>query len=94
MNIEFDIARQWRAEHGQIGIGGVCIICDDVVKAWVAELPSVSHWLPGCLAIDEEGRGWRATGGNENVGAIEWVIYARQWKMVGPIPVGGRRRKL
>jgi len=93
MSIEFDIAHRWRELEGYTGKGGVCILYDDVVTSWVAMLPPANQFVPGCLAVDEEGRAWRATGGNENDGAVEWVSYASKWGQTNTMPPGARRRK-
>lgn len=75
MNIDFDIAKRWRTENEYLGKGGVVIIFNDVATGWVAELPPASQWTPGGIAVDEEGRTWRASGGNENDGALRWEAF-------------------
>jgi hypothetical protein len=91
--IEFEITQAWREANGYQGKGGVCIVYDDVCTAWIEELPPANHWVPGSLALDEEGRAWRATGGNESDGAAEWVPYATKGRSLSRIAPGARRRK-
>jgi hypothetical protein len=92
--IEFEITQAWREANGYQGKGGVCIVYDDVCTAWVPELPPANHWVPGSLAVGEEGRAWRATGGDENIGAAQWVLYMSKWRSATPAAPGSRRRNL
>lgn len=71
MNAE-ELAKTWREKHGYIGKGGVIVIFDGVVNSWVNELRNPEHWLPGCLAIDEDGNQWIAKGGGKRKGAESW----------------------
>lgn len=73
--IEIDLATNWRELKGYTGKGGVVILYFDVPTAWCEVLPEARGWAPGCVAVDEEGRTWIASGGNENDGAREWQPY-------------------
>ena len=80
MKIEIDIAQRWREERGYTGKGGVVIVFNDVATAWCEALPEPRGWAPSCIAVDEDGRTWWATGGNENDGAHRWEPYgASRW---------------
>lgn len=67
-----NLAEKWRAEKGYIGKGGVIVIHDGIVNSWVNELRDPEHWAPGCIAIDEEGNQWIATGGDRQSGSERW----------------------
>ena len=66
------LAKNWRAENGYAGRGGVVVIFDGVVNGWVNELRDPDHWSPGCIAVDESGGQWISVGGNEQCGALRW----------------------
>jgi hypothetical protein len=42
---------------------------------WINELRDPEHWEPGCIAIDESGTRWKATGGNNYDGAESWNVW-------------------
>lgn len=65
-------AAKWREAEGYQGREGVVVIYRGEVQGWVNELRDPSHWAPGCIAVDETGACWEATGGNEYDGATEW----------------------
>ena len=50
------VARRWREENGYVGRGGVIVLFEGDVQSWVNALRNPEHWLPGCVAIDEDGR--------------------------------------
>jgi hypothetical protein len=66
-----DLAHQWRIDNGYTD-GGVVIIYDGIVQGWVDDLRNPEHWRAGCIAIDDAGRQWRATGGDYLSGAEQW----------------------
>jgi hypothetical protein len=67
------LAKAWRLEWDRIGRGGVVIVFDKEIAGWMNELRSPDHWVPGCIAIDENGRTWKAVGGTERDGAQSWM---------------------
>jgi hypothetical protein len=66
----YELAQQWRANHRHHG--GVVIIYNGIVQGWVDDLRNPEHWRAGCIAIDDAGRQWRATGGDYLSGAEQW----------------------
>lgn len=66
------ITEQWRQENGYLNRGGVIIVQGNYVQAWVRELPPANHWQPGCVAVNESGWAWIATGGDAVEGAEHW----------------------
>jgi hypothetical protein len=69
----FDVAQNWRKLNGYLDRGGVLVFFDGVVQGWVNVLRNPEHWQPGCIAVDERGRTWTATGGDGQHGAAKWV---------------------
>lgn len=67
------MARAWREEKGYLNRGGVIVIHDGIVNGWVNTLRNPDHWVPGCVAIDEEGRSWTTIAGNDREGALMWL---------------------
>ena len=70
-----EIARRWReAERKQ---GGVVIVHagSSEVSGWVNELRKPEEWEPGVFAVQEDGRIWRAEGGDWQRGATSWQPY-------------------
>lgn len=65
-------AFKWRKEHGYLGRGGVIVIYAGIVNGWVNELRDPNHWVAGCIAVNETGDSWIATGGDEPNGATAW----------------------
>lgn len=63
-------ALQWRKEYQKSA--GVVLIYQGEIYGWKNELRDPQHECPGTLAIDEQGRIWKATGGNNACGAKEW----------------------
>jgi len=66
------LATTWREENGCTGKAGVVIFFDGEVQGWCNELRDPQHWQPGCIAVDEDGRGWVAVGGTNYMGADSW----------------------
>jgi len=54
--------------------GGYVIFYYYEVAGWTKELTAenAQSWVPGCIAYDENGSWWHATGGNEYDGAERW----------------------
>lgn len=69
-------AKCWRDDNGYSGKGGVIVICGDVVQGWANELRDPQHWIPGCIAVAEDGRCHEARGGNDYGGAECWHLCA------------------
>lgn len=65
-------AHQWREKMGYTGKGGVIVFWHGELQGWVNELRDPESWQPGCIAIDERGRQWEATGGDNYNGATNW----------------------
>lgn len=69
------LANEYRCEqqnrdHGYVvitGIGGWH------VTGWTIDLTHPGNWVPGCYAVDIDGRIYIATGGDDYHGAQEWV---------------------
>ena len=66
-------AKDWRDNNGYNGKGGVVVICEDQVQGWVNALRDPQHWMPGCIAIAEDGTCYKATGGDDQNGAVFWM---------------------
>lgn len=66
------IAKKWRIENGYKNKGGVIVFFNSIVNGWVNELRDPKSWQPGCIAVDESGNQWMATGGNAYNGAAVW----------------------
>lgn len=66
-------ARRWREQWGYIGRGGVVVVLDGEVQSWVNKLRNPEHWQPGCVALDEDGKGWTTVAGNALGGALLWL---------------------
>lgn len=69
-------AQSWRSEYECTGRGGVIVIHDGLVQGWVNSLRNPDHWMPGCIAVSEEGQIWIAEGGNDYDGAKAWRAIA------------------
>lgn len=70
----FEKAKQWRAEHGYTGRGGVIVFWGDILQSWCRELPTAKDWCPGCVAVLEDGTCFTAIGGNDSDGAQGWCL--------------------
>jgi len=66
-------ARRWREQWGYVGRRGVVVLLDGEVQSWVNELRNPEHWQPGCIALDEDGKGWTAIAGNTQDGSLMWL---------------------
>lgn len=67
-------AQQFRRNHNLVG--GVVVIHNGEVEAWMNELRNPERWIPGCIAIDDAGNQYVAKGGNTQDGARGWEQLA------------------
>jgi hypothetical protein len=68
-----DDARRYREQEALVGKGGVVVFFQGQVQGWVNELRNPEHWQPGCVAVDEQGRMWKAMEGDAQRGALTWI---------------------
>lgn len=68
-----ETARTWRLEHGYVGRGGVIVVYNGEVQSSVNVLRNPEHWVPGCVAVAEDGRSWTTLGGTEQHAALMWL---------------------
>lgn len=66
-------AQRWREQWDYTGRGGVVVVNDGKVQSWVKELRTPYDWQPGCVAVDEDGKGWKAIAGTAEDGALMWL---------------------
>jgi hypothetical protein len=77
-------ATEWRVQDGKVGRGGIVVfppvditrpasIDRIAVAGWSNELRNPERWVPGCIALNEDGKLWEAKGGDEWYGADAWV---------------------
>jgi len=54
--------------------GGYVIVFHYEIAGWTRHLTNetAQGWMPGCIAYDEQGEWWHATGGDEYEGAERW----------------------
>ena len=62
---------EYRAER-QIK-GGYVVTYNGEVSGWTKGLGNAPGWMPGCVAYDESGSEWIASGGNHYDGAEQWI---------------------
>ena len=67
----FDLVEKFRTNRPDLK-GGVVVIYDGEVTAWMSELRDPHKYVDGCIAIDESGREWIARGGDYQNGAEHW----------------------
>jgi hypothetical protein len=66
-------AIEWWSAEKYTGKGGVMVLSPQgVVQGWCNALRDPDHWIAGCVAIDEAGKQWVATGGDTKNGAECW----------------------
>lgn len=58
--------------HAYHLVGGCVIVWGDAIQAWQDDLKDPHVWIPGVVAYFEDGRRFRAVGGNNQDGATEW----------------------
>ncbi|MCG8617678.1 MAG: hypothetical protein MI802_15775 [Desulfobacterales bacterium] len=56
---------------------GIFVFHMNQYQGWMNELKDACKWPPGCIAVDESGNQWKASGGNARDGAKEWL--PRNW---------------
>lgn len=64
-------ATAWRANRPDL-IGGVIVFHGRELQGWVNRLRNPEHWVPGCIALDCDGKQYVATGGDAYNGAQHW----------------------
>lgn len=69
----------WRKKH-PTQTGGVIIFHGRELQGWVNQLRNPEHWMPGCIALDCDGKQYVATGGDAYNGAERWEIIAVKTK--------------
>ena len=70
-----DIAAKWRSKQPENRAKtGVVLIWDGEVYGWKNCLRDAIHERPNAVAVDEQGRVFRAEGGNDYDGAKCWVV--------------------
>ncbi|WP_299594318.1 hypothetical protein [uncultured Microbulbifer sp.] len=69
-------AQRWREHNGYTGKGGVVVLFNDKVCGWMNELRDPQGWEPGCIALDEHGNQWQASGGDSYNGAERWEVMS------------------
>jgi len=65
-------AQLWRDQCQFGDPKGVVILRSGMVSGWMDCLRSPENWIPGCLAVDTDGKIWIAEGGNYRDGAERW----------------------
>lgn len=68
-------ADQWRDNNDLTG--GIVVFFESQIQGWVNVLRDPQQWQPGCIAVDEAGSEFVATGGNSYEGADQWVQASR-----------------
>ena len=68
-----ETARAWREQKGYVDRGGVVIVYGDKVQGWVNALRDPAHWVPGCIAVAEDGQSWTAFVGSDRDGSLMWL---------------------
>lgn len=51
---------------------GYVVFWDHEIAGWKLFLDNARGWCPGCIAVSENFECYRATGGNDRDGSIEW----------------------
>ncbi len=58
--------------------GGVVLVWDGAGYGWKNCLRDASHERPGALAVDADGNVYRAEGGDDQGGAMAWVVVTSE----------------
>lgn len=66
-------AQEWREQKGYSGRGGIVVLHDGKVSGWQSALRDASHWVPGCIAVAEDGQSWTSIVGTERDGCLMWL---------------------
>ncbi|KMQ75270.1 hypothetical protein [Marinobacter subterrani] len=64
----------FRKQYDKVDSGGYVIFFKGKAVAWWRWLDHPSGWEPGCIALDDTGKQWVATGGNAYEGAMRWEV--------------------
>ncbi|HCN5947583.1 TPA: antirestriction protein ArdR [Escherichia coli] len=68
------IAKKWRnTQNEPHTISGIVLIWEGQVYGWKDSLRDPNHERPNAIAVDENGRVFRAEGGNDYDGAERWA---------------------
>ncbi len=68
-----DIAKKYRTNENLTG-GFVVFNKNNIICGWALMLDRPEAYEPGCIAIDENGQKFIATGGNDYDGAEFWKL--------------------
>lgn len=72
-NIDFNSRATEYRSRWETPAGGLIVFNNDGdACGWTNKLRDPQHWEPGCIAMDESGNRWKATGGNNYDGATSW----------------------
>lgn len=61
---------EYRAQTGHQN--GYVVFWNYEIVGWKLSLDNAGGWCPGCIAVSVDFECYRATGGNNRDGAIEW----------------------
>lgn len=78
-------AEAFRNEHEHQG--GYVVFFGDEIAGWTRYLDRPSAWMPGCIAVDDVGNEYHATGGDEQIGALTWEYYFVSHRVKPFVPV-------
>ena len=59
-------------QRGKFPTGAV-VMYGNEFSGWMDRLRDPNHWMPGCVAVLDDGSAYVARGGNDYDGAQEWV---------------------
>lgn len=59
-------------QRGKLPTGAV-VMYGNKFSGWMDRLRDPNHWMPGCVAVLDDGSAYVARGGNDYDGAQEWV---------------------
>jgi len=72
------LANEWRDIHAEqtpaIATSGIVLIWENQAYAWRDKIRDASTEKPGVIAVDTEGRTFKAEGGDDYNGAKCWVV--------------------
>lgn len=70
-----NVADEWRKEQPENRANtGFVLIWHGKVYGWKNSLRDANHEQPGAVAVDTDGRVYKAEGGDANNGAKCWVV--------------------
>ena len=74
MNVEIvKAAAKWRRDNPKYQ-GGVVLFWDGKPTGWRNKLRDARTERPGVVGVDDKGRAYVATGGDDQSGAKAWVV--------------------